>query len=471
MHTLHEVGFIQAGRYARGMALSKNEILQQLNERDVRFLRLQFTDILGINKVVELPISQFEKALDGEIVFDGSSIEGFGRTEVEESDMLLRPDYNTFAIYPEGLEPTGKGAMARLICDIAYLDGKPFEGDPRQALKRQIERVQKKGFDNFFVGVEPEFFLFNRTQEGSPTTNTFDQAGYFDLAPIDKGEEARRDMVNALVDMGFQIEAAHHEGAPGQHEIDFKFADALKTADNITTFKFVVKRVAINHGLHATFMPKPLAGINGSGMHLHMSLFKGGQNAFFEPKGRLDDWPYQLSKTALGFIAGLFEHAGGMVAVTNPLVNSYKRLTPGYEAPTSVAWSVSHRSAMIRIPRRRGHGTRAEFRVPDPSCNPYLALTAVLAAGMDGIENNLTPPPPIERNVYDLSVRDKRKYRVSELPGTLREALEALRKNRVIRDALGKMVYDSFLDAKQIEWDSYRISVHRWELDQYLAEY
>lgn len=448
------------------MALSKTDILGQLKEQQVRFLRLQFTDVLGINKVVELPTLQFEKALDGEIVFDGSSIEGFGRADVEESDMLLKPDYGTFVVYPQELEPTTKGAVARLICDVAYPDDKPFEGDPRQALKRMLERAAKKGFENFFVGVEPEFFLFNRAPEGSPTTQTFDRAGYFDLAPIDKGEEARRDMVDILVAMGFAIEAAHHEGAPGQHEIDFKYADALKSADNITTFKFVVKRVAINHGLHATFMPKPLAGINGSGLHLHLSLFKNGQNAFFDAKGE-----YELSKTALGFITGLLEHAEGMMAITNPLVNSYKRLTPGYEAPTSVAWSVSHRSAMIRVPKRRGSGTRAEFRIPDPSCNPYLALTAILAAGLDGLEQNLTPPPPIERSVYDLSVRDKRKYGVSELPTTLREALEALHKNRVIRDALGKPLYDSFLDAKQLEWDSYRIAVHQWELDQYLAEY
>lgn len=448
------------------MAKSKTELLQELKTGDVRFLRLQFTDILGINKVVELPASQFEKALDGEIVFDGSSIEGFGRNEVEESDMLLRPDYDTFLIYPAGLEPTARGTVARLICDVADTSGKPFEGDPRQTLKRQIERLKKKGFDNFFVGAEPEFFLFARTPEGSPTTRTYDRAGYFDLTPTDKGEEARQDMVNILVALGFQIEAAHHEGAPGQHEIDFKYAEALQTADNLTTFKFVVKRVAINHGLHAAFMPKPIAGINGSGMHLHLSLFKGGQNAFLEAKGQ-----YQLSKTALQFIAGLLEHANGMMAVTNPLVNSYKRLTPGYEAPTSVAWSVSHRSAMIRVPKRRGVGTRAEFRIPDPSSNPYLALTAILAAGLDGIEGNLTPPPPIERSVYDLSVRDRRKYRVSELPVTLGEALEALRKNRVIREALGKDVYDNFLQAKEIEWRSYRTAVHQWELDQYLAEY
>ncbi|GIW31207.1 MAG: glutamine synthetase [Meiothermus sp.] len=453
------------------MARTKQDLLQELKEHQVRFLRLQFTDILGINKVVELPVNQFEKALDGEIMFDGSSIEGFGRTEVEESDMLLKPDYNTFVVYPSDLEPTTKGAVARLICDIAYPDGKPFEGDPRQALKRQIERAQKKGFDNLYVGSEVEFFLFNRSPEGGPTIHTYDRAGYFDLAPTDKGEEARRDMVDTLVRMGLQLEAAHHEGAPGQHEIDLKYTDALQAADNLTTLKFVVKRVAINHGLHATFMPKPIAGINGSGLHFHLSLFKNGENAFYEPKGKLEVWPHQLSKTALQFIAGLFEHAEGMAAITNPLVNSYKRLTPGYEAPTSVAWSVSHRSAMIRVPKRRGVGTRAEFRFPDPSCNPYLALAVILGAGLEGIENNLTPPPPIERDVYELSVRDRRKYRVSEMPGTLREALEALQKNRVIRAALGEQIYKDFLHAKQVEWNSYRIAVHQWELDQYLAEY
>jgi len=278
-------------------------------------------------------------------------------------------------------------------------------------------------------------------------------------------------MVDTLVVMGLQLEAAHHEGAPGQHEIDFKHTGALEAADNLTTFKFVAKRIAINHGLHATFMPKPIAGINGSGLHFHLSLFKNGENAFYEPRGKLEVWPHQLSETALRFIAGLFEHAEGMAAITNPLVNSYKRLTPGYEAPTSVAWSVSHRSAMIRVPKRRGVGTRAEFRLPDPSCNPYLALAVILGAGLEGIENNLTPPPPIERNVYQLSVRDRRKYRVSEMPRTLREALEALQKNRVIRATLGEQLYKDFLKAKQVEWDSYRIAVHQWELERYLAEY
>ncbi len=446
------------------MAYTKAEILKILKEEKVQFLRLQFTDIMGMNKNVQVPASQFEKALDGEIMFDGSSIEGF--TRIEESDMLLKPDYNTFVILPDALENSSQGRVARLICDVAYPDGRPFPGDPRYVLKRQIEELQKLGFDNMYAGPEPEFFLFLRDENGLPTTETHDAAGYFDLAPIDKGEEARRDMVNVLVAMGFEIEADHHEVAPGQHEIDFKYADALTTADNISTFKFVVKRVALNHGLHATFMPKPIAGINGSGMHTHLSVFKDGENAFYDPNAE-----YQLSRTALNFIAGLLEHAPGMVALTNPLVNSYKRLTPGYEAPTNIAWSAANRSAMIRIPARRGVGTRAELRMPDPSCNPYLALAAMLAAGIDGIKRDLTPPPPIQRNIYQMSVRERRRHKIRELPGTLREATAALKKDKVIQEALGEHIYEHFIQAKQIEWESYRTSVHQWELDQYLAEY
>ncbi len=432
--------------------------------QDVRFLRLQFTDILGINKNVEVPASQFEKALDGEMMFDGSSIEGF--TRIEESDMLLKPDLNTFVIFPDELEDSSRGRVARLICDVYHPDETPFEGDPRGILKRQLKRLEKLGFDSMSAGPEPEFFLFLRDEEGFPTTETQDQAGYFDLAPVDKGEEARRDMVNVLVDMGFEIEAAHHEVAPGQHEIDFKYADALATADNIASFKFVVKRIALLHGLHATFMPKPIAGINGSGMHTHLSIFKNGKNAFYDPKAE-----YQLSKTALNFIAGLLKHAPGMVAITNPLVNSYKRLTPGYEAPTNIAWSAANRSAMVRIPARRGVGTRAELRMPDPSANPYLALAVMLAAGLDGIENDLTPPPPIQRNIFSMTVRERRRHKIKELPGTLREAIEAMEKDSVIKDALGEHVFDNFIKAKKIEWEDYRISVHDWELQNYLAEY
>ncbi len=448
----------------KGMALSKAEILKELRSNRVRFLRLQFTDVLGLNKNVEVPESQFEKALDGEILFDGSSIEGFARAD--ESDMLLKPDYATFAIFPDILEDPARGRVARLICDVAQPDGTPFEGDPRQALKRQIAALQALGYDGLYAGPEPEFFLFLRDREGLPTTATHDDAGYFDLAPLDKGEEARRDMVNVLTAMGFEIEGAHHEVAPGQHEIDFRYADALTTADRITTFKFVVKRVALLHNLHATFMPKPIVGLHGSGMHIHLSLFKNGENAFYDPGAE-----YQLSVTARRFIAGLLEHAPALLALTNPLVNSYKRLTPGFEAPTNVAWSVSTRTAMIRVPARRGVGTRAELRTPDPSANPYLALAAILAAGLDGLRQGLEPPPPIRRDIAEMSVRDRRRHRIKELPGTLRQALDALERDPVIQEALGRPIYRHFLKAKRLEWEDYRVTVHPWELERYLIKY
>jgi glutamine synthetase len=444
--------------------ITKSEIQKRLKEQDVKFLRLQFTDILGHNKNVELPASQFDKALDGEIMFDGSSVQGF--TRIEESDMLLDPDFETFLIFPDIIEGAERGTVARLICNIRLPDGTPFDGDPRTILQREIDKLKKLGFDDMYAGPEPEFFLFLRDGDGTPTTITHDKAGYFDLAPVDLGEEARRDMVNALVEMGFEIEAAHHEVAPGQHEIDFKYDEALRTADAIATFRTVVKRIALNHGLHATFMPKPVAGINGSGMHTHLSVFKGGKNAFFDEKAE-----YQLSRTALNWIAGLLEHAAGMVAITNPTVNSYKRLTPGFEAPTNIAWSASNRSAMIRIPARRGLGTRSELRMPDPSCNPYLALAVMLAAGRDGIERDLTPPPAIQRNIFEMSVRDRRRHKIKELPGTLREALVALQKDRTIIEALGEHAFGHFVEAKTQEFDDYRIAVHDWELDKYLAEY
>jgi glutamine synthetase len=446
------------------MGLSRQEILKQLAEQEVAFLRLQFTDILGHNKNVEVPTSQFEKALDGELMFDGSSVQGF--TRIEESDMLLKPDLGTFLIFPDIVEGAGRGRVARLICDIANPDGSPFEGDPRYALRRQIELMQALGFDDMSAGPEPEFFMFTRHSDGSPTTDTHDAAGYFDLAPLDRGEEARRDMVNALVEMGFEIEAAHHEVAPGQHEIDFKYAGALETADNIATFRYIVKRIALNHGLHATFMPKPVSGINGSGMHTHLSLFKNGENAFFDEKA-----DQQLGTTAHQFIAGLLDHASGMVAITNPTVNSYKRLTPGYEAPTNIAWSASNRSAMIRIPARRGASTRCELRMPDPTCNPYLALAVMMAAGRDGIERELTPPPSIQRNIFDMSVRDRRRHKIKELPGTLREAVAAFSKDKTMVAALGEHITGHFVEAKTAEFEEYRIEVHDWELDHYLIEY
>ena len=446
------------------MANTKTQILQTLKQEEVKFLRLMFTDIMGMNKNVEVPTSQFEKALDGEVTFDGSSIDGF--TRIEESDMLLKPDYDTFFIFPESIEGGKQGKVARLICDVSFPDGKVFPGDPRQALKRQLVKLKNMGFDELYVGPEPEFFLFQRDEKGKPSTVTHDAAGYFDLAPVDLGEAARRDMVNALVDIGFEIEAAHHEVARGQHEIDFKYENALKTADNISTFKFIVKQIARKHQLHATFMPKPLVGTNGSGMHTHISLFKDGKNVFYD-----DKCEHKLSKTANHFIAGLLKHASGFTAVTNPLVNSYKRLTPGYEAPTNIAWSVSNRSALIRIPAKRGQSTRAEIRNPDPSCNPYLALAVILAAGLDGIKKKEVPPPPIQRNIYEMSVRDRRKHKVKELPSTLKEAVIGMQRNSVVKEALGSHIFNHFIEAKMLEFNEYRIKVHQWELDRYLAEY
>lgn len=445
------------------MAYTRDEILRELEAGGVKFLRLQFTDILGFLKNIEVPASQFEKAVDGEIMFDGSSIEGF--TRIEESDMLLKPDFSTFLIFPQFSVAEGeRGRVARLICDVAMPDHTPFEGDPRRVLRRQIERAASLGFE-LFCGPEPEFFIFERSAEGRPTTITGDHAGYFDLAPVDKGERLRREMTNHLVQMGLEIEAAHHEVAPGQHEIDFRYADALRTADNICTFKFVVKRVALEYGVHASFLPKPVANINGSGMHCHLSLFRDGRNAFFEEGAE-----HGLSETALRFIAGLLDHAPGMVAVTNPLVNSYKRLVPGFEAPTNIAWSTSNRSALVRVPARRGTGTRAELRMPDPSCNPYLALAVMLAAGLDGIEKGLTPPPPVQRNIYRMTVRERRAHRVRNLPGDLNEAVSALEADEVICAALGDHVVEHFVTAKRAEWLDYSAAVHQWELDRYLAE-
>jgi len=440
----------------------KAGVLEQLREQNIQFLRLQFTDILGIVKNVEVPAGQFAKALEGEVTFDGSSIEGF--TRIEESDMLLKPDLSTFLVFPQfSKEDTVRGKVARLICDVHLPDGEPFVGDPRYVLRQQLERARALGFE-MRTGPEPEFFLFERSQAGNPTTITHDRAGYFDLAPIDKGERLRREIVNTLLGMGFNIEAAHHEVAPGQHEIDFKYAGALETADNLSTFKFVVKRVALENGLHASFLPKPIQGVSGSGMHCHLSLFKDGVNAFFDEKGE-----YQLSQTALYFIGGLLEHAASFTALTNPLINSYKRLVPGFEAPVNIAWSTSNRSALIRVPAKRGPSTRAELRMPDSSCNPYLAFTAMLAAGLDGIQNQLEPPPAIERNIFKMTVREKRKHRIRELPGDLGLALDELEKSELMHATLGEHLFEKFLEAKRAEWLEYSAVVHPWELERYLA--
>lgn len=440
--------------------MQKQQILEITKKQKVRFLRLQFTDILGINKNVEIPASQFEKALDGDIMFDGSSIEGFVR--IEESDMLLVPDLTTFQVFPWG-DPEAR--VARIICDVHTPDGAPFAGDPRGVLKRVLARADSMGF-TMNAGMEAEFFMFKPTAEGGASTTTHDVGSYFDLAPADLGEDARRAIVGVLEQMGFEVEAAHHEVAHGQHEIDFRYADALKTADNIATFRFVVKYVAQQFGLVASFMPKPIFGQNGSGMHTHQSLFRGKENAFFDAKR---EW--QLSETALWYIGGLLKHARACTAITNPLVNSYKRLVPGYEAPVNVAWSMHNRSPMLRIPARRGTGTRVEHRAPDPAANPYLALAVMLAAGLDGIETRADHREPVNENIWEMSHRERRRLRIDDLPHDLNEACDELEKDDVITAALGDHVTRHFLAAKRQEWRDYMTQVSGWELDSYLAKY
>ncbi len=442
--------------------MNKQTILRKLKNEKVRFLRLQFTDVMGINKNVEVPDHQFKKAVDGNILFDGSSIEGFVR--IEESDMKLSPDLDTLDILPWE-EANGQGRVARMICDIRYPDGSEFPGCPRTALKRQIARARKMGY-RLMVGPEAEFFLFQRGANGQATTITHDSGGYFDLAPVDRGEVARRAMVNILEKMGFEIEASHHEVAPGQHEIDFKYADALKTADNLITFRMVVRKAAFDYNLHATFMPKPVFGENGSGMHCNLSLFKGSKNAFDAPGGHLG-----LSQTAHHFIAGIIAHAKAITAVTNPLVNSFKRLVPGYEAPTHIAWSEKNRSPLCRIPASRGEGARMEFRSPDPSCNPYLAIAVMLGAGLHGIEKKLKPPEAVNTNVYSMSDKERKRRKIHSLPGDLKGALLCLKDDKVICDVLGKHLLDYFVKAKTAEWEHYIANVSQWELDQYLDKF
>jgi glutamine synthetase len=440
---------------------TREDIKRLAAEENVKFIRLQFTDILGTIKNVEIPVSQLEKALDNKMMFDGSSIEGFVR--IEESDMYLYPDLNTWVVFPWTAE---KGKVARLICDIYTPEGEPFEGDPRNNLRRVLKEMEELGFTNFNLGPEPEFFLFKLDQNGEPTLELNDQGGYFDFAPTDLGENCRRDIVLELEEMGFEIEASHHEVAPGQHEIDFKYADALTACDQIQTFKLVVKTIARKHGLHATFMPKPLYGVNGSGMHMNLSLFTNGVNSFYEPTGDLE-----MSDTARQFIAGILKHAPNFTAVTNPTVNSYKRLVPGYEAPCYVAWSARNRSPLIRIPASRGLSTRVEVRSVDPAANPYLAMAVLLKAGLDGIKNKLTPPAPVDRNIYVMSKEERIEEGIIDLPATLAQALDQLKSDEVIVSGLGEHIFEHFIEAKEIEWDMFRTVVHPWEREQYMSMY
>ena len=442
------------------MHYSKEDILAMVEENGVKFIRLQFTDILGTLKNVAITDRQLEKALNNHCMFDGSSINGFVR--VEESDMYLRPDLDTFVIFPWRPQ---QGKVARLICDVYMPDGTPFEGDPRYILKKAINKAKDMGY-TMNVGPECEFFLFEVDNDGNPTLKTNDKGSYFDLGPIDLGENARRDMTLALEDMGFEIETSHHEVAAGQNEIDFKYADALVTADNIATFKYVVKSIAQRHGLYATFMPKPLHGVNGSGMHINISLIKDGKNAFHNEEDELG-----LSSVAYNFIAGVLKHIKEICPITNPLVNSYKRLVPDYEAPVYITWSAKNRSPLIRVPSAREEGTRIELRSPDPSSNPYLVLACLLLAGLEGIKYNLEPPKCVDKNIFDLNREERKRENIESLPESLHEAVAYMQKSDLVKEALGKNTFEYYIRAKEVEWDNYRTQVHQWEITNYLSKY
>ena len=440
---------------------TKDDIFRMVEEEDVEFIRLQFTDIFGTLKNIAITSSQLEKALDNKCMFDGSSVEGFVR--IEESDMYLYPDYDTFEIFPWRPQ---QGKVARLICDVYTPDGKPFDGDPRWILKKTIKEANEMGY-RFDVGPECEFFLFHTDDNGLPTTLSHEKAGYFDLGPNDLGENIRRDMVLTLEEMGFEIEASHHEVAPAQHEIDFKYDEVLKTADNIQTFKMTVKTIAKRHGLYATFMPKPKFGISGSGMHINMSLAtEEGKNIFADENGKIG-----LSDDAYHFIAGIMKHARGMSAITNPLVNSYKRLVPGYEAPVYIAWSAKNRSPLIRIPASRGNGTRVELRNPDPTANPYLVLALCLAAGLDGIKNKIEVPESVDCNIYEMTPGERRAAGIENMPADLKEAVDCLVADEFLCSVLGEHITTKYVEAKMKEWENYTTRVSQWEIDEYLYKY
>lgn len=435
------------------------EMLERIDADLVKFLRLQFTDIQGQPKNVAIPVQQAEKALTEGIWFDGSSIEGFAR--IEESDMLLKPDLATYTILP--WRPVDS-RVARFICDVYTYGNKPFEGDPRYVLKKSLEDAKKMGFI-FNTGPELEFFLF-KMMDGRPSTQFQDYGGYFDLAPTDLAEDVRRDIVFALTQMGFEIEASHHEVAESQHEIDFKYSNALDTADKVITFKFATKSLALQKQLHATFMAKPIYGINGSGMHTHQSLIKDGKNAFYDPDGQM-----QLSKNAFYYIGGLLKHAKAITRIANPTINSYKRLVPGYEAPCYISWSATNRSALVRVPAARGNSTRAEFRSPDPMCNPYLTFAAMLAAGLDGIRNKIEPPESTNVNIYHLTAEQRKDMGIEMLPGSLIDAQSELERDSVLTKVMGPHVMEGLTSIANLETDMFRLAVHPWEIDRYLATY
>jgi len=439
---------------------TNKDVLKMVEENDVKFIRLQFTDVFGVLKNVAITSKQLPNVLENGAMFDGSSIDGFAR--IEESDMILMPDTDTFEIFPWRPQ---QGKVARLICDVLTTDGDPYVGCPRGILKKVLAEAEAMGY-SMDVGPECEFFLFQLDDNGQPTLQTHDDGGYFDMAPVDRGEDARREICLTLEDMGFEIEASHHEVAEGQHEIDFKYGDALKTADAIMTFKLVVKAVAQRHGLYATFMPKPIYGINGSGMHTNMSLRTKDGNAFYDEGGEL-----QLSSVAYSYIAGILNNVKSFAAVSNPTVNSYKRLVPGYEAPCYLAWSAKNRSAIVRIPAARKAGTRVELRCPDPTTNPYLALALMLASGLEGIKEGLKAPAPVNRNIFAMTDADMAELGIDALPSSLYEALQEFKSSELVKKVLGEHIFEAYYSYKMKEWDSFRTAVHPWELDQYLTTY
>ncbi|EHQ87961.1 type I glutamate--ammonia ligase [Desulfosporosinus youngiae] len=442
------------------MSFTKEDCLKFVKENDVRFIRLQFTDITGNMKNIAVMDKQLDSAFEKGVMFDGSAVAGF--SGIESSDMFLFPDPATFSLIPWRPQ---QGKVARIICDVKNHDGSQFEGDPRYILKRTLKKTKDLGY-TFQVGPECEFFMFYNDDEGQPTTITHDSASYCDLAPIDQGENTRREMCMVLEELGFDIEASHHESAAGQHEIDFKYTDALTAADNIMTFKMVVKIIAQRNGLHATFMPKPLPNVNGSGMHINMSLTQNGVNLFKGEKGSND-----ISETAKHFAAGLLKHIKGITGIANPLVNSYKRLKPGFEAPVHIAWSHMNRSPLLRVPAPRGEGTRLELRSPDPACNPYLTLALVLEAGLDGLHKRLPLADPVNTNIYTLTAEQEKELGLERLPSNLLFALEEMKKDPLIRSTLGVHTFNKYLAAKALEWEAYDNSIHAWEVEKYLKSY
>jgi len=439
---------------------TKEQILRNAEEENVRYVRLMFTDINGTIKSVEIPVYRLKSALNGEVMFDGSSIEGFVR--IMEADMYLRPDPDTWLIL--SWEETAYGKVARLICDVYTPEGKPSEADPRGNLKRVAKKMEALGFSTLNIGFEPEFFLLKLDEKGEISMKVTDEGGYFDLSPIDGAGDCRRDIVLELERIGFTMEASHHEVAPGQNEINFQFSNIVEACDNIQTFKLVVKNIARRHGLHATFMPKPIAKINGSGMHTNCSLANmNGENAFYDPKD-----PMGLSLVCRQWLTGILTHSRHFCAITNPTVNSYKRLVPGYEAPCYVSWSEHNRSVMVRIPATRGRTTRTEIRSVDTSANPYLAMAVILASGLDGIEKNLPLIAPINENLFEKTDEEREALGVASLPNNLKEAIDLLKEDELLKDALGEHIFKKFVELKIREWDEFRTTVTEWEIKKYI---